>query len=64
MSLGKRIIVDIHYDQKRVAIMEDGELAEFYMEDDENQAWQGTYTAAGSKCTAGNAGGFCGYRPG
>ena len=37
MSLGKRIIVDIHYDQKRVAIMEDGELAEFYMEDDENQ---------------------------
>ena len=46
MSLGKRIIVDIHYDQS-VAIMEDGELAEFYMEDDENQGYGGTYTAAG-----------------
>lgn len=39
--MGKRIIVDIHYDQKRVAIMEDGELAEFYMEDDENQGLAG-----------------------
>ena len=36
MSLGKQIIVDIHFDQTRVAVMEDGELVEFYMEDDEN----------------------------
>jgi len=35
--LGKRIIVDVHFDQMRVAIMEDGELVEFYMEDEENQ---------------------------
>jgi len=34
--LGKQIIVDIHFDQTRVAVMEDGELVEFYMEDDEN----------------------------
>ena len=34
--MGKQIIVDIHFDQTRVAVMEDGELVEFYMEDDEN----------------------------
>jgi ribonuclease G len=37
MRLSKQIIVDVHYEQIRVAIMEDGELAEFYMEDEENQ---------------------------
>lgn len=35
--LGKKIIVDVQYDQTRVALLEDDELVELYMEGEENQ---------------------------
>ncbi|MCM8900333.1 Rne/Rng family ribonuclease [Caldicoprobacter algeriensis] len=39
--MGKQIVVDIRYDQTRVAVLEDGDLVEFYMEDDEKQGLVG-----------------------
>ncbi|MBM7583074.1 ribonuclease G [Caldicoprobacter guelmensis] len=41
MGVGKQIVVDIRYDQTRVAVLEDGDLVEFYMEDDEKQGLVG-----------------------
>jgi len=41
MDVAKQIVVDIHYDQTRVAVLEDGDLVEFYMEDDEKQGLAG-----------------------
>ncbi len=41
MDVAKQIVVDIHYDQTRVAVLEDGDLVEFYMEDDEKQGLVG-----------------------
>ena len=35
--MDKRIIVDVHYGQIRVAMLEDGELVELYVEDQDNQ---------------------------
>jgi len=35
--LSKQIIVDVHHDQVRVALLEDGDLVELYMEGEENQ---------------------------
>jgi len=35
--LDKRIIVDVHYGQFRVAMLEDGELVELYIEDQDSQ---------------------------
>lgn len=33
----KKIIVDVHYDQIRVALLENGDLAELYFDDEENR---------------------------
>ncbi len=33
----KELIVDVHYDQVRVALLEDGDLAELYFDDEENR---------------------------
>ncbi len=41
VQLTKLIVVDVHNNQIRVAILEDGDLAEFYMEDDDNEVLVG-----------------------
>lgn len=40
--MDKKIIVDVHYGQIRVAMLEDGELVELYMEDEEQQQTLGS----------------------